>query len=278
MNVKLCFRFQRVCAFDSIIMVKRKVIIGRHSQRKLADIKRSRNSAADQSNVDEHFRFRYDIDEDYAAFVTIGECNRICPSCSARLFPNESYNKCCHSGKVQLEPLPNLPTELSNLLSNSHFLKNVRKYNNAFAMTSLGCQEEWTYTTFKISGKLYHRIGSLLPISDKDSKFLQVYFIGNSEEEVAKRRENTDSDLDEAILQQLQILLHEQNEYVRLFKCAYEEGCQLQGDVQVVIRDSIIPTIHKGCTNGPTSDEVSVFIPGLHEMEYQKRDIIIQCK
>jgi hypothetical protein len=33
--------------------------------------------------------------------------------------------------------------------------------------------------TFKVQGKIYHRVGSLLPISGADTQFLQIYFMGD---------------------------------------------------------------------------------------------------
>ncbi|GFS53873.1 putative DNA helicase [Trichonephila inaurata madagascariensis] len=40
-----------------------------------------------------------------------------------------------------------------------------------------------------IQGQIHHRIGSLLPIEDTEHKFLQIYFIGNMEEQLDRRRE-----------------------------------------------------------------------------------------
>jgi len=37
-------------------------------------------------------------------------------------------------------------------------------------------------TTFKIQGQIYHQISSFLLISDGDTKFLRIYFIGEKEE------------------------------------------------------------------------------------------------
>ena len=63
--------------------------------------------------------------------------------------------------------------------SGYHFLNHTRAYNNVLALASLGCNEivALGYSpTFKIQGKLYHRIGSLLPSnSDGIPKFAQPY-------------------------------------------------------------------------------------------------------
>ena len=42
-------------------------------------------------------------------------------------------------------------------------------------------------TTFKIQGQVYQRIGSLLPMPDTDLKFLQIYFMGDEEQQIHTR-------------------------------------------------------------------------------------------
>lgn len=41
--------------------------------------------------------------------------------------------------------------------------------------------------TFKILGQIYHRVGSLLPLPDDEYKYLQIYFMGNEDEQVQQR-------------------------------------------------------------------------------------------
>jgi len=51
-------------------------------------------------------------------------------------------------------------------------------------MTSMGWNEvgESTFVpTFKISGSLYHRIGSLLSPPQESAKFLKIYFVGDDD-------------------------------------------------------------------------------------------------
>ena len=218
----------------------------------------------------------YIIDKNYLTEANIGKPDFICVSCDAKLFHGESTKFCCGEGNIQIENLPSLPEYISELLNHSnHFQKNIRKYNNALAMTSLGCKEIYDYLTFKISGRLYHLIGSLVPLPEEHPKYLQIYFLGNTDSAVKIRQSNTDAHLDEGILKQLQDVMHENNAYVCLLKCAYEKAEEINGEVNVIVRNSVIPTVHKGCTNAPTEDEVAVFIAGNMHCH---RDIIIQCK
>ncbi len=56
---------------------------------------------------------------------------------------NPKFGKCCLSGKIWLPTLDQLPPELHNLLISQNprakgFRTNIRKYNDALAMTSVG--------------------------------------------------------------------------------------------------------------------------------------------
>ncbi len=77
----------------------------------------------------EDTRSHYNITADFTSTV--------CPWNECYLFI--SLHFCCNEGGVQLAALPRLPTPISDLLHKSHFLSNLRKYNNAFAMTYFGC-------------------------------------------------------------------------------------------------------------------------------------------
>ena len=80
-----------------------------------------------------------------------------CPDCKAlhwmceRLSKmserNPKFGMCCFKGKINLPKLDNPPPELLNLLSaqddiSKKFRDHIRTYNNALAMTSLGCNQD----------------------------------------------------------------------------------------------------------------------------------------
>ena len=75
--------------------------------------------------------------------------------------------------------------------------------------------------TIQIHGQIYHLAGSLLPHSDQDHEFLQIYFLGDSNEEVNRRCAILNATKGE-IVQQLQHMLHEHNKLIRLFKTSLE--------------------------------------------------------
>jgi hypothetical protein len=79
----------------------------------------------------------------------------VCSNCNALHWIDEwlvkstkqepCFGMCCKSGKVKLPKLEAPPVEISNLLSGQDqcakkFREHIQKYNNALAMTSLGCK------------------------------------------------------------------------------------------------------------------------------------------
>lgn len=124
--------------------------------------------------------------------------------------------------------------------------------------------------TFKVQGQIYHRAGSLLPIPDSEYKFLQIYFIGDINDQVDQRcaiHTNTKRQ----IIDSLQTFLHEHNELVRLFKTAIEQ--MPSDDYKVVIKADKAPVgQHERRYNAPTIDEVAIVIVG---EQFESRNIIL---
>lgn len=126
--------------------------------------------------------------------------------------------------------------------------------------------------TFKIQGQVYHQAGSLLPLPDEDSKFLQIYFMGNNETEIAQRQTIFDGARQE-IISELQNLFHARNHLVCLFKTALD---QMPADnYRIVIRADKTPAgEHERRFNAPMIDEVAVVMVGAEECNC--RDIVLK--
>lgn len=173
--------------------------------------------------------FNYDPTVNFSDDPTfsIGLMDNECQYCGALKYANEAPGMCCSNGKVRLPPLAPMVEPLRSLTQgdtpmSKRFLARIRKYNSAFQMTSFGAtkiMDNWS--TFKVRGQVYHRIGSLLPTNGQDSQFLQIYFIGDSVKEAARRMQLFD-DLDPQIVLQLQQFLHQNNAYIQMFKTAIE--------------------------------------------------------
>jgi hypothetical protein len=90
----------------------------------------------------------------------------------------------------------------------------------------------------QIQGQIYHRAGSLLPMPDSDYKFLQIYFMGNSQQEINLRCAHNNS-VKRSIVEQLQNLFHEHNQLIILFKSAMD--MMPSDDHKIVIRADKTP-------------------------------------
>lgn len=141
-------------------------------------------------------------------------------------------------------------------------------------MTSFGASKvlnEGFMPTFKVQGQIYHTIGSLLPIENEDSKFLQVYFIGNESDETNARLKNTNG-LRRDIIEDLQKMFHEKNQLIKVFKYALEN--MPTDEYKLVLTADKTPVgIHKKCFSIPTCNDVAIIMV---ENENCSRDIILK--
>lgn len=125
-------------------------------------------------------------------------------------------------------------------------------------------------SALQIQGQIYHQAGSLLPFADADYQFLQIYFIGNDQQE-ADRRCGINSSTKRHIILEIQAMLHANNELVRMFKTAIDR--MPSDDHQIIIRpDKAPPTEHSRRFNAPTIDDVAIVIVG---EQFQRRDIVL---
>jgi hypothetical protein len=92
--------------------------------------------------------------------------------------------------KVVLHQFEELPGLIKCLIDNSHpiskhFFDNSRRYNTLFQITSFGANEiaeGKIMPSFKIQGQVHHLIGSLLPEIGNNARFLQIYFMSESDQ------------------------------------------------------------------------------------------------
>ncbi|XP_039957025.1 uncharacterized protein LOC120772464 isoform X1 [Bactrocera tryoni] len=141
-------------------------------------------------------------------------------------------------------------------------------------MTAFGVniiEERGFNPTFKIQGQIHHRAGALLPSVDDEYKYLQIYFLGNSETEINQRCGINRATRREIIVQ-LQQLLHAHNLLIQLFKMALE--MKPTDDHKIVIRADKRPAgEHERRFNAPVLNEVAIVVVGEN---MDSRDIVIQ--
>ena len=92
---------------------------------------------------------------------------------------------CCH--KRILPAFPRFPVELADIYRNNEFLKDITLYNSTFSFTSLACKEirqdqRRNYDNYRIRGRLYHLMPSVLVASQRSSSELQIYFLDDAQD------------------------------------------------------------------------------------------------
>jgi hypothetical protein len=223
-----------------------------------------------------------------------------CVKCGAMHFMSEKLTKsakrspkfgvCCLQGQIQLPPLPPLPAVLKKLYNgrdanSEHFLDNIRRYNTAFAFTSVGVKldDRVTHTTgpyaFKIQGALSHRMGGLLPMDDEQPAFAQLYILDSGD--ASAHRGAFYDGLMPGVLGDILNVLETENPYVRLYKQAYEISASKPPKEQnhCAARIVVAPNTDTRRYNLPTSIEVAAIIPGSGEENIQEnREIILQLQ
>ena len=220
----------------------------------------------------------------------IGTMENVCQHCNARTFKDEAPGLCCKKGKVDDVPcIPPPPEELLSLYSNDgsqskNYLGNLRKYNQAFAMTSVKTKfivEPGFMPTVKIEGQLSHLIGSLRAPEGEEAKFLQIYFIGmhvftffikqissihfhylgDPEAEINRRRMVANLPVDPTI-DLIRQVMHEKNPYIQRFKYLLEHDTRIRdpGAKIVINANRFTNQFHRGTLNAANPEDFAAIV------------------
>lgn len=176
----------------------------------------------------------------------LGDMSFMCTHCHALHFSEERlansrnrtaarFSRCCGEGKVVLPAISGRFPELERWLTEDTaqakaFRKNIRRYNNAFALTSIGMAMDYRtwgprgLCSLRVHGRVTHSIGTLQPGEGASHKFCQVYMLDDADavEQRAQhhtmitRRDVADG-LDREILQILEAFIRRNNGYARMF-------------------------------------------------------------
>lgn len=231
----------------------------------------------------------------------LGKMDIKCPSCGALHWKDERLTKstinnpifgmCCYSGKITLPQVQGAPPELDTLLRGTNdaskkFLENIRTYNNALAMTSLGVAVDETVNRgagpyiFKIQGQLSHLAGSLLPQIPFAPKYAQLYIYDPADALNFRMNNPYNSRLDRGTMGTLQDMLYRRHPRVRLYRQAYELTANMPIDQQCTIALRFDTETDRRWYNLPTaaaSNEVAVILPGDGDQRPENcRDIILR--
>ena len=249
-----------------------------------------KNASTPASFTKSRAAFTYDATVPYDTIpeVQIGKMTVLCPFCNSLRFHHEAPSICCSNGTVKLSPKsphksappkPLLELLTGNSQKSKRFQKQIRQYNSAFQMTSFGVDKlaipKGFMSTFKIQGQLCHRIGSFLPDTGKQSKFLQIYFIGNDTDQCNVRCGNF-SGLDKGIVMEIQTMLHSENHLVKQFRTAVEQHGH-KPNFKVVMNSEKRPAgTHERQYNEPTAEDVGAVI--IETDNAANRDIVLHMR
>ena len=207
-------------------------------------------------------------------FKTIKE-GKLCPHCKSRNLPNEPPTGCCNGGKVKFDlpkPHPLIRSLLSGISQKvKNFRKNIRYYNNALTLASMGGLGDENLPKLKgytpnvrFHGRIYHALGGLVPEEGEQRKFAQFFTYDANEDEEAQARMNSTKSahkMDKAIITGLQKMIKEVNPYVKDFKMMSELSQDVVEDVQFVLKrdkDQIGKHEHPGQFHLPSTNEVAI--------------------
>ena len=229
----------------------------------------------------------------------LGKLEYICSHCHAlhwldehlknSLARNPQFGSCCLKGKVSVDFVAHLPTELYEYFVGNdedavEFRSHIRRYNKVFAFTSSG--GPWRLDgsifdgrgppTYKIQGELYHQIGPLWPEHRRAPLYSQLYIYDPGE--ALRHRQNNNPQTRKKTMAFLQQTLLKCNPFVSV----YEQAVALT-------RAHSLPDYHlkldfleasdRRRYNLPTTQhELAAIIPGDVDTCVDSRNIIIREK
>ena len=233
----------------------------------------------------------------------LGQLTIQCPDCHAlhwlaeRLHNSSAlhpkFGMCCIQGKISLPPLHHPPPELALLLisperEGSRFRSNIRNYNNALAMTSVGRHLDNSLNSagggpfsFRLHGELIHRIGSLLPAENQQPLYAQLWISDSAHAANAalnaRMGMSYNSNLDSTTLSNLQDMLFRHHPAVQHYKQAMElcRHIPLEQQCRISLR------FDTGCDRrryqAPDASvrEIAVILPGDGDQVRGSQDIIL---
>nr|GEW89449.1 DNA helicase [Tanacetum cinerariifolium] len=158
------------------------VRVGSHSRRTIRRVLTSGSAVATNSAASAETSYTY---------RDLGDCDRRRRYCGAsfwyveclkRVSNNQTpeYHLCCGGGRFQMQRLRKPPDYIKILFQNKHLMENIRAYNQMFAMTSFGAKIDESINArrgsyvFKVSGQIYHWIGSLCPPAGEPPRELDI--------------------------------------------------------------------------------------------------------
>ncbi|KAJ7648420.1 hypothetical protein B0H17DRAFT_959067, partial [Mycena rosella] len=224
----------------------------------------------------------------------LGPMNAKCRHCGALHWLTEKivkssdaepkFGMCCNHGKVVLDPLKELPTDLEKLYAENgaqakEFPKNIAQYNTALSFTSIGVNKDRSIINsgglpiFRTHGELYHRTGALLASPGQQLTYAQLHIYEPRMTLDHCMQSNTN--LWRVTMEILQRVIGDNHQYAPLFRHSHEVLVGLGDDADdVSVHLCIAPGVHARRGNLPSADGVAVILP--NQQSSEPRDIILR--
>jgi hypothetical protein len=234
----------------------------------------------------------------------LGLMDRVCTYCRGLHWSDErlttssnlnpQFGSCCLKGKVNLPLLQDPPQRLRQLFEIDNerakeFRTNIRRYNAAFAFTSVGTSNSNTHVAgngpyvFKFQGELRHLSGSLLPTVGETAKYAQLYFIDTTE--ATNIRMGRNPECTETTMLEIQELLQTHHAFHGHYKQAYQILMEFEQQQQYGRRiPNVVAHLHfagqmdRRRYNLPAGSEIAVLIPGEEDRPQGTRDIVLRLR
>jgi len=211
------------------------------------------------------------------------EMRKQCPDCRAFHSEDEEntrkkFSLCCRQGVIKL-PDQIYPDELRSLLTEhpekSHFLANIREYNSAMAMASVGAkmpqQSKNGPYVFRIQGQIYHRISATQPEDGRSPSYGQLYILDSDAATNARISNPANSKCKQHIMALLNnVLTAVRNPFILAFHSMkdvieHEEMLARQQNrsiKNITLQFQIDASVDRRRYNSPTTNEVAAVFVG----------------
>ena len=221
---------------------------------------------------------------------SVGTMTYICSACHSLMFAKELhrgsvYSLCCGYGKIKVPDIKPPPPILQELLtgeddSSKDFRAHIRCYNSALALSSIGVELGETFKfdtrgpwTYKISGQVYHSLGTIFPKTNSSPVFSQLY-VYDREHELTNRQKRNPDNMDEKTLKKLQDMMHENNPYVKEYiKAADMVNETPSQHIQLVLKATGTPDPRR--FNIPRGNDIAIVIPQISTDKPTYRDVVL---
>lgn len=203
------------------------------------------------------------------------------------------FGLCCSWGDIKIPYLPEAPAELRTLFTAGNpegksFRENIRRYNNAFAFTSIGVKLDQAVMRssgpycFKIMGELSHCHGTLLP-DDGEPRAWAQHYIHDQKEVAIEDRLQANPGLNRDTMVKIYDVLHQHNPFPAIYQHAYQvlqaQEAEGHGNIEhVKLRVVTKEGTDQRRYNLPAADEIAVIIPNSSIDTTDSRDIIVRLR